>query len=361
MTRDRIKTKYPGIYYRGSDQGRRYIVWYSDANGDPHTKTLPVGAALEDARTLQSSLNVRKAQGETLVRTKKTVGELLDEWLELRRHSLAPKTVEDYSWAIEKHLKPEFGRMKVEDLRPGDVARLFAKLKRDGAKTWTVKKIVTPLTGAYRVAVREGGVSTSPVAKLLPHERPKDDQKEMRCLSRDEISRVLEAASPHRWKTLFALLSFTGLRISEALALTWDDVLEDRVIVRQGKTDSAKREVILIPAVRSLLAALRLQQAPGVQFVFATSEGGSCGRREALRALRAAEKRAGVPEYTLHELRHTFASILIAQGELPTLVARQMGHKDPSITLKTYTHLWEEQESVDRARDRLQMAMGGVL
>ncbi len=95
--------------------------------------------------------------------------------------------------------------------------------------------------------------------------------------------------------------------------------------------------------------------------MFATQQGTSCGRREALRALRAAEDRAGLPHYTLHELRHTFASILIGQGNLPTLVAKQMGHADPSITLKVYSHLWEENESVSTARDRLQAAMGSMV
>jgi integrase len=74
-----------------------------------------------------------------------------------------------------------------------------------------------------------------------------------------------------------------------------------------------------------------------------------------------AESKAGLPDYTLHELRHTFASILIAQGELPTLVAKQMGHADPGVTLKTYTHLWQEKESIETARERLQEAMGGLI
>lgn len=368
MTRTRIKTKYPGIYYRESTRGRRYIVWYSDANGSPHTKTLPLGATLEDAKTLQSSLAVRKAQGDMLIRSRMTVGGLLDEWLSLRRLSLEPKTVEDYEWAIEKHLKPAFGNRKLEELSASDVARLFARLKAEGMKTWSVKKIKTPLSGAYRVAIREGWVSSSPVDKLLPHETPKADQREMRCLSKDELSRLLEQASTTRWKALFALLSFSGLRISEALALTWDDVHGDKVVVRSDvengrrvKTKAAEREVILIRPVMRILTALRLEQAPGVDLVFATQQGGALSRREALRALRAAEKRAGIPRYTLHELRHTFASILISQGELPTLVARQMGHADPSITLKTYAHLWEAQESIANARERLEQTVAGVV
>lgn len=361
--RERHKTRYPGIYYRLVDEtkpngDRRYLVWYSDANGVGHTQTLPVGASLEDARLLQGSLQARKADGETLVRTKKTVGVLLDEWLEDRKLSVKPKTVEDYEGAIRR-LKKAFGERRATELSASDVARLIALMKKAGMKTETVKKTLIPLTGAYAVAVREGWVASSPVTKLLPHERPKGDSRAMRCLAKREIPRLLDAASSERWRTLFSLLVHTGLRISEALALTWDDITEDGVVVREGKTDAAQRTVMLIPSVRKRLAALRLSQPPGSTFVFGTREDRPCGRREALRALHAAEKRAGLERYTLHELRHTFASILITQGENVVLVAKQMGHADPGITLKRYAHLFDAQASVDAARDRLQEAMGG--
>src|SRR3990167_6431659 len=358
--RTRHKTRHPGIYYRLVDEAkpdgsRRYIVWYSDSNGQAHTETLPLGATLEDARLRQGELKRRRSQGETLLRTKKTVSELLDEWLDSRRSSLKPATVEAYEWGIT-HLKRNLGRRKVSELSPSDVARMIADLKAQGMKTWSVKKILTPLSSSLQIAVREGWISSSPMVKLLSHERPKADQKEMRCLSKDEIPKLVSSAASGRWKTLFSTLIFTRLRIGEALALSWDDIdtVNGLVHVRGGKTDAAKRDVMLITALRRLLTAWRLQQAPGSP-VFPGS------RREALRALRAAEKRAGLPRYTLHELRHTFASILIAQGELPTFVAHQMGHADPGVTMKVYAHLWEKEESVQRASERLQEAFGGLV
>jgi integrase len=487
--RPRLKTRYPGITYREGATGRTYIVSWYDMEGTKRSKHLPYGSTLEQAREFQGTLQHRKAQGESLVPTKKTVGELLDFWLDSRRPSLAPKTVEVYEWAIEKHLRPTFGAKKVTALSASDIAALIAALKGEGRKTWTVQKILTPLKAAFQIAVREGWVATSPVTKLLPHERPKGDQREMRCLRGSEISSLLTATTSTRWKALFAVLVFGGLRISEALSLTWDDVSEDSLAIGKSKTKAGVREVLLIPSVRRLLLELKLKQSslyvvdgatnlsmgelrdappsserriseevlrcsqelgaqrqescgsewddeggqPGLHdyegrrvleggtstghgvgsgsipgegrispsqerakgrqparelgvvgrgdsertesngrhlpplredipaYVFSNRHGQPIGRREALRALRIAEEKAGIPNYTLHELRHTFASILIAQGELPTLVARQMGHADPSITLKVYSHLWEEHESVSAARDRLQTAMGGVL
>src|SRR6187551_3705874 len=212
MTRTRHKTKHPGITWRAAAEGgRRYVVAYTDSAGRPHSKTLPLGATLEEARNLQTEYRKRKFDGGLVV-CRQTVGELLDEWFETRKPSLKPKTIKGYDWAIRIHLKPAFGTRKVTSLTASEVAHFIADMKNRGLKTWTVKNALKPLHGAYQVAVRDGKVASSPVTKLLPSERPKMDQREMRCLSNSEITLLLSGASSHRWKTLFALLTFAGLR-----------------------------------------------------------------------------------------------------------------------------------------------------
>lgn len=370
MGRQRHRTQYPGIRYRlvnenRPDGPRRYIVDYWDANGVQHSETLSVGSTLEDARLRKAALESKK----TIVDNKRTVGLLLDEYIAARESSLSEKTRKDYAYGV-KVVKDAMGRRRLKDLSPNDCASLIAKLRKEGKKAATIKKILTPLQGALRIAVREGWVTGNPLEALLPHERPKADGKKMRCLSSDEIAKLLEAAkeSPgsgwawegDRWSTLFSLLLFTGLRIGEALALTWDDI-NGSVRVKaelEGarKTESAEREVMLIPSLELRLKTWKLLSGgrdsdlvfPGVT------------RRNALRALNACEKRAGIPDYTLHELRHTFASILIAQGETPVLVAHQMGHADPATTLKTYAHLFDAAENVSMACERLQRGVGGI-
>lgn len=359
--RKRHKTQYPGIWYRlvnedRPDGPRRYIVGYTDANGDWHTETLPLGSTLEDARLRRGKL---AQQRKVIVPTKKTVGELLDEYIEARRSSLKPKTLEVYEWGAGV-VKKYINRRKVRDLTANDCATMIRKMQEDGLSKASVTKALTPLQGALKVAVREGWVQTNPLSLLLSHERPNGSSKRMRVLSSDEIHKLLKAASSDRWRILFATLIFTGLRIGEALALRWEDV-NGTIRVRGGKTKAAEREVMLVPSLANELRKLRLAQPPGTEYVFANKNGSPVSRREALRALRAAEKRAGLTDYTLHELRHTFASILIAQGENVVLVSHQLGHKDPAVTLKIYAHLFDEQENVERAKGRLQAAFGVVL
>jgi integrase len=79
------------------------------------------------------------------------------------------------------------------------------------------------------------------------------------------------------------------------------------------------------------------------------------------KVLKPATKAAGVTEVTLHELRHTFASILIGQGFDVTFVADQLGHSDPGITLKVYAKLYDPAQRRNEAREKLQTAFGGLL
>lgn len=367
MDRKRHTTRYPGCFYRLKTNGdRQYGVSYVDAQGRAHTKMLPVGANLEDAKTLKADLDGKAKQG--YVPSRKTVSELLDEWLVLRKGDIAPHTYATYKLMVENHLKKAFGRRRVEELSPSDVARLVSDMKAKGLKAWTIRKALSPLSGAYAVAVRDGHVSSSPVGKLLPHERPVKDAGEKRILSLEEIEKLLGSTLSQnnkeeslRWKALFALLVFTGLRISEALALTWEDVTENSVHVRKAKTPAGVREVMMIPALKRLLSALKLSQAPGVEYVFATRQGAACGRRAALRAMKACCRRADIPEYTPHELRHTFAALMIAQRETLPFIQKQMGHANPEVTLRVYAKLFEEQQSITQARERLQEAVGGLV
>ncbi len=363
--RKRHKTRYPGITYRLVDETkpdgpRRYIVWFSDAEGNEHTKTLPDGSTLEDAVLLKGQLQNRRANGESLVRPRMTVGELLDQYLERASGRLDETTLCTHRHAVNV-MKKAFGSRRVTELTPSEIALWIMRLEKEGKAAATIRRYLAPLSSAYKVALRDGLVASSPVVRLLPHERPSGGQREMRCLSRGEIEKLLSVTKDTTWRTLFSFLTFTGLRISEALALTWDDITEEGVVVRDSKTKAGERTVMLLPSLRRLLSELKISQAPGVRFVFATQEGASLRRRGALGALHSSCKKAGIPKYSLHELRHTFASILIDQRETVALVQNQLGHASPDITLKTYTHLWEAQASVDGARDRLQEMMGGML
>jgi integrase len=278
------------------------------------------------------------------------------------------------------------GQKFVSEITADDVALLIATMKQKGLKTHTVNEVLKPLNGMYNIAVRSGYASIHPVKTLTPAERPKRDQRQMRILSSEEIAKLLSpepltltslgetnstrSKSPplsDGWRPLIQFLLFTGLRIGEALNTRWEDIdLESgTVTVTASKTQAGTgRSVILIPALVSILRRERLRSAYSApeDYVFASKAGGILNRHYILsRVLKPALEDAGIPHTTLHELRHTFASILIGQGMDVTFVADQLGHADPAITLRVYAKLFDPKARKDEAREKLQTAFGGLL
>lgn len=186
---------------------------------------------------------------------------------------------------------------------------------------------------------------------------------------------ALLAAATGRTHALVALLLFSGLRISEALGLVWRDVdlssghLRVRYqLSRNGKrvrlkTAGARRDVVVIDSLARVLRHHRLatpHSRPGDP-VFATATATSLRARNAGRDFAALVKAADLTDITPHALRHTYASMLIAQGRDPVYVADQLGHTTPVITLRTYAHLFRAAQQEATAREQLETAYGGLL
>jgi integrase len=175
---------------------------------------------------------------------------------------------------------------------------------------------------------------------------------------------------------------FSGLRVGELLGLTWGDIDFDKglIYVRkqldadtrtrvEPKTEHAVRDVMLMPALGRLLREHRMASpySKAGDLVFCSPLGKGLDRHNvSRRGLAAAVKAAELDEpnrakITMHQLRHCFASLLIAQGLNVVFVSRQLGHASPSITLTVYAHLFDQAEHATKASAQLEAAFGGIL
>ena len=157
----------------------------------------------------------------------------------------------------------------------------------------------------------------------------------------------------------------TGLRIGELLGLTWDDVDFDTGVahVRKQidrttgqrvtpKTSRSQRQVVLMPALGGMLRRHRLASphSLGGDFVFASISGRPLHYRDVVRrgldkaASKAGLNPPGVAKLRFHDLRRTYASLLISEGLNVVFVSRQLGHASPDITLRVYAHLFDQAE-----------------
>jgi integrase len=344
--------------------------------GRQRWKVVPGG--LRDAEAALEEVRSRLRRGERVAPTKKTLEETAHDWLE-GRSDLRAGTLENYRWAMERHVNPRLGSRKVSDVTEDDIAALIASMRSEGYQGWTVRAVLTPLGGVLAHAERRGLIGTNPMRRLHRGERPRIAPREMRILSRDDVERLVRVA-PEKHRTLLTTAVFTGLRLGELLGLTWDNVNFDvgqvnvrRQLSRHGrrvelKTPKAVREVVLMPALGRALAdhRLRSEHALGHDFVFASSVGTGLDHAVPRKALAAAVQAAGLsspdaPALRFHDLRHTFASLLVAQGANVVFVSRQLGHASPDITLKVYAHLFDAVEHAERASQALERGFGSLV
>jgi integrase len=276
------------------------------------------------------------------------------------------RTLDLYRSQLFRHLLPRLGRRRLALLTADDVGAVARELQADGLSPWTVKRILGALSCVFTFALRRGYISAHPFDRLERDERPHPLRSDQRVLTQTELVRLF-AACPRRYRPLLLTGAYTGMRLSEVLGLSWDDVDFAAGVIhvrhqlargRRGvpphrippKTRASVREIPLLP---QLAAVLRQHKRSyrfdgGLDYVFATSHGTAfLHHNVSKRVLRRAATGAGLDRpgrrVRFHDLRHTFASHLIIDIRLDVVqVSRILGHARTSMTLDTYTHLFEE-------------------
>jgi integrase len=394
----RVSVKgHAGIYYRLDRKGeRRYEITFLDSSGKRCWRTVDGG--LREAGAALREVGGRKDRGERVVTTRATVAEVAKAWLDAQTE-LRPRTREGYENAMRLHILPRFGGRRVSTITEDDVANLIAELRTgvhyvekegrmvreqraEGYAGWTIRGVLVPLSRLLAYAARRGYIAANPVSRLERGERPKVGKREKRILTGDEIGALLESSLPG-YRTLMATAVYTGVRQSEALGLVWRDVDFEAGFVRvrrqldrkrgyaEPKTPQAIRDVVLAPALGRLLREHRLASPHSRDDdpVFANAAGRPFEHRNVQsRGFDKAAERSGLNvkgddrrKATFHDLRHTFASLLIAQGADVVHVSKQLGHADASITLKVYADEFAAADHADRTRALLDAAVGNLL
>lgn len=306
---------------------------------------------------------------------KQTVGEFLSSWLQdVAKPTVRPRTYDCYSDIVERHIKPALGGVRLSKLSPQHLQRFYREKQEQGL-TRTVRLCHAVLHRALGQAAKWGLIPRNPADLVDP---PKVPKKEFRPLSPEEAQRFLAAAEGDRFYALYVLAVTCGLRQGELLGLKWEDLDLERGTLqvrrqlqwvraegeeRKGKKraepkwvltepKSAKsRRVVTLPAVA--VAALKRHKTRQTEerlrlgevwqdygFVFTTPIGTPQDASNLLKhSFYPLLEKAGVPRIRFHDLRHTCATVLLAQGVHPKLVQEQLGHSQISLTLDTYSHV----------------------
>ena len=291
-------------------------------------------------------------------RSAPTLAEYARRWLKLCA-SLKPGTQEGYEQKLRKHILPILGQRRLRNLTRGDVRSLLAEKLQAGLSRDTVRLIHATLRAMLAAAVEDEILKANPasgVGRSLRLAASKDERSEsIKAMTRDQLEaflgQVLHTA-PTFW-ALFWLMSRTGLRISEALALKWQDVdvikcqlRVERALGRDLAITTPKsghgRTVDLSASVGNELMALRKlrcsmgQRTGPHDWLFPAGDGRPVSDHAAQKAFRQTRAAADLQGFTPHSLRHTYASILLAEGVSPAYVQEQLGHSSIELTVGTY-------------------------
>ena len=300
--------------------------------------------------------------GMTYASTKITVEEYMAGWISSTKASKRPRTWQQYEQTMRNHILPHLGKIKIRELRPEHIQRLYDHLLAIGTGIYTILKIHSILSSALSQAVKMGVIVRNPVSLTMP---PKEPSEEMKILDESQVSQLQIAAAGSRLEALIHLALATGMREMELLGLRWTDldwVRKTLKIERQlarpeegpvrfapPKTKSGRRTLTLGGKTIEVLrhhydrqhaerkAAGEKWQENGL--IFPNSLGGPIHPHNLLRDYRKLLQAAGLPRFRFHDLRHTAASLMLNHGIPPIVVSRRLGHARASITLDVYGHL----------------------
>ena len=295
-----------------------------------------------------------------------TVKGWMERWLEdSAKGDLGHRAYANYKLQIRRHISPALGRIKLKNLNPAHVQSLYAAKLRDGLKPSSVRYIHAVLHRALEQAVRFNLIASNPASKVDP---PKVRQEEITPLDAEQARRFLGATKDDRFECLYVLSLTCGLRMGEALGLRWADIDLDAGTLRVNRQlqrmrrdgdksgtlvfsepKNASRRTIDLPqraveALRShrkrqLEGKLRTTDYEDSGLVFATGKGTPLDAQNIInRFFKPLLKRAGLPNIRWHDLRHTYATLLLARGTHPTYVQKSLGHASVQLTLDRYSH-----------------------
>lgn len=274
-----------------------------------------------------------------------SVSSRLEAWLMATKPSIERSTYIGYERAIRKTLSPVFGGTLLRDLSRSQIRAWI------GGQTCSAKRlnnILGPLRGMLAEALAEGIIKADPMHGIvIKRKGPKEDDIDPFT---PQESAMIIANCDGQFRNLIQFAFWTGMRTSELIALRWQDIdwKHSLVLVRQAlvmgevkgpKTAAGRREVKLLPPAASALQAQKAHTAlaGGVVFHDPRTDAQWSGDK-AIREThwRSALRAAGVRYRYPYQTRHTYASTLLSAGENPVWVAKQMGHKDWVMIVKTY-------------------------
>lgn len=363
----------------------KWVVDWRDTGGGRHIE------ARADKDDAEQRLAVIIKGGKKPVNNKQTFQEYAKWWLEnCAQGNIKDSTFDEYEAVLNNHVYPSFGSRPLAKVTRMMIREFIAQKKRADLSRSTIKNILAPVRAIYNQAIEDGVLQFNPASNVGKFNKREPEEKQLNPLTRDELATLLTTTKekmPHHYPALLCAAR-TGLREGELIGLKWGDIdfhgrfIEVKRNISRGqittpKSGKARRvdmslqltntldELLAKKKVEALKRDMEMPQGRRRKpeevlaevmdsWIFTTPVGtqldpNNLRKYVFYRCLDLAELR----RVRFHDLRHTFASLLIQQGESLAYVKDQLGHHSIQITVDTYGHLvpGSNRQAVDRLDD----------
>ena len=331
----------------------RYVIDFYDNHGKRRWKTLPKGTTKKKAREAMRDIEDQIKRGIYLPEKKVPLfSRAAQDWLEYKKPNVRLSTWNMYRGHTENHFS-EINDIKINRISTATVEKFISNRLAKSMNLTTLRKIIVTFNQIMNYSVRHKYIAYNPVRDA---ERPKgqgeEEKEKIRILTPIQINALLKAFDNKKHGTLFRLAIMSGARQGELFGLKWTDVdwFNNQIHIQRTfnngawykpKSKTSKRKIDIGPAMMSELKKWNhICPKSKLDLVFPNEAGkpldhGHVLTRQFLPALVIAK----LPRMRFHDLRHTYASLLIEQGENIKYIQSQLGHSSPTVTLDVYAHL----------------------
>jgi integrase len=325
---------------------------------------------ISEAKTAMAKLMLELKNGNYQPENNMSLGTYFDYWLQnYAKTNTKPKTFAEYEKIIKTHLRPSLGHIMLCKLKSTHLQNYYReKLATLSAQSVTHHHRI--ISKALNDAIDWGFIDKNVAKRAKP---PKPVKREMNTLNVEQLNLLLKTAkkkTPLYFPIIYAA-SHTGMRKSELMGLTWNNVdfQTQKIYIRQTITEAngkyffnpipkneKPRGIRLTSELSKLLATLKdvydhQKNILGDTFnphnlVFCSSKGTIMAPSEITRQLKGTIKAANLPDIRFHDLRHSHATILLKANVHPKIVSARLGHSKIQVTMDTYSHLTDSIEGI---------------
>jgi len=336
-------------------------------DGKRHRYFETVRGRKTDAQKRLNELLVNLEKGIYTPPGRLTVEEHLHNWLEgYVKTNCSQRTLDGYQSIIETHLIPALGHIQLKHLHSQAIQGYYGKA-RERLSSRTVHHHHRVLSQSLKHAVRQGYLGRNPCEFADP---PSPKGRAMRTLTLGEVEVLFEHAQDNYYYPVIYTAVSTGLRQAELLGLRWRDIDLDMLSMsvsqvlykrrgvvqfKEPKTAHSRRRVAMTPKLALFLREYRaecerLYHELGKQLslddlVFAGPEGKPIDPCVLTHAFTRLARQRGLEGVRFHDLRHTFASLMLLRGAKPKVISEALGHSSVAFTMDVYSHIIEGMQS----------------